>query len=236
MYREIAPPPDLAAHVACLWTSEAQGGAVLPDGCADVVWTGAGLVVAGPATGAVAAHIPPGTPVFGVRFRLGAAGPGLGLPAAELADLTVPLADVWDTAAEERVAAGGLPALVQVVRLRLRAAERVDPLARAAALGLAAPGARVSILGDRLGISERQLRRRFADAVGYGPKTLARVLRFQRFLALAAHSSGDLAGLAFAAGYADQAHLTRECLRLSGRTPGVLLAGDVRPAGEPGLA
>jgi AraC-like DNA-binding protein len=237
MYREIAPPPDMAAHVACLWTSEARGGAVLPDGCADVVWTGAGLVVAGPATAAVAAHVVPGTPVFGVRFRLGAAGPALGLPAAELADLTVPLAAVWEAETEERVAAGGLPALVQAVRRRLRAAERVDPLARAAALGLAAPGARVSTVGDRLGISERQLRRRFADAVGYGPKTLARVLRFQRFLALAAgESAGDLAGLAFAAGYADQAHLSRECRQLAGRTPAELLAGGVRPAGEPGLA
>jgi AraC-like DNA-binding protein len=227
----------MAAHVACLWTSEASGGAVLPDGCADVVWTGAGLVVAGPATGAVAPDIAPGTRVFGVRFLLGAAGPGLGLPAAELADLTVPLADVWDAAVAERVAAGGLPALLQAVRVRLRAAERVDPLARAAALGLAAPGARVAALGDTLGISERQLRRRFADAVGYAPKTLARVLRFQRFLALAARGGrGDLAGLAFAAGYADQAHLTRECLRLSGRTPATLLAGGVRAAGEPGLA
>jgi AraC-like DNA-binding protein len=235
MYREIAPPRDMAAHVACLWTSEASGGAVLPDGCADVVWTGARLVVAGPATREVAAGIPVGTPVSGVRFRLGAAGPALGLPAEALADLTVPAADVWDAAAEERVAAGGLPALVQVVRARLRAAERVDPLARAAVLGLAAPGARVATVGDRLGISERQLRRRFADAVGYGPKTLARVLRFQRFLALAARSRDDLAGLAFAAGYADQAHLTRECVRLSGRTPAALLAAGAGPAGEPGV-
>ncbi len=46
-----------------------------------------------------------------------------------------------------------------------------------------------------LGVSERQLRRRFEDAVGYGPKTLARVLRFQRFLALAS-GGGELARLA----------------------------------------
>jgi AraC-like DNA-binding protein len=233
VYREIAPPPDLAAHVACLWTSEAVGGRVLPDGCADLVWNGSRLVVAGPATGPVQAGIPVGTPVFGVRFRLGAAGAGLGLPAGELADLTVPAADVWDAAVEERVAAGGLPALVQAVRLRLRAAERVDPLTRAAAVGLARPDARVAELGDRLGISERQLRRRFADAVGYGPKTLARILRFQRFLGLAANAPDpDLAGLAFAAGYADQAHLTRECVRLAGRTPAALLAGHISPAGE----
>jgi AraC-like DNA-binding protein len=231
VYREIAPPRDLAPYVACLWTTRSKGGRVLPDGCADIVWTGSGLVVAGPATVPVAAAIPVDTPVFGVRFRLGAAGPGLGLPAGELADLTVPVADVWEPDLEERVAAGGLPALVQGVRRRLRAAERVDPLARAAALGLARPDARVSELGDALNISERQLRRRFADAVGYGPKTLARVLRFQRFLALAQHSR-DLAGLAFAAGYADQAHLTRECVRLSGRTPAALLAEPVNPAGE----
>jgi AraC-like DNA-binding protein len=100
----------------------------------------------------------------------------------------------------------------------------------------------VAALGDALGISERQLRRRFADAVGYGPKTLARVLRFQRFLALAAgddpagSARGDLAGLAYAAGYADQAHLTRECRQLSGRTPAALLAAGAGPAGERWLA
>ena len=97
---------------------------------------------------------------------------------------------------------------------------------------MAAPGARVDVLGAQLGVSERQLRRRFADAVGYGPKTLARVLRFQRFLALAA-TGDDLARLALGAGYADQAHLTRETRRLAGRTPReLLLAGAARPAGE----
>src|SRR4051794_6206553 len=105
VYREIAPPRDLAPYVACLWTSRAVGGRVLPDGCADIVWTGSGLVVAGPATVPAAASIPVGTPVCGVRFRLGAAGPALGLPAGELADLTVPLAAVWDPELEERVAA-----------------------------------------------------------------------------------------------------------------------------------
>jgi hypothetical protein len=35
-----------------------------------------------------------------------------------------------------------------------------------------------------LGLSERTLRRRFDVAFGYGPKTLDRILRFQRFLHL----------------------------------------------------
>src|SRR4051812_46192095 len=74
VYRELAPPPDLAAHVACVWTSESRGGAVLPDGCVDLVWRGDRLVVAGPSTRAFVAGVAAGRRVFGVRFRLGAAG------------------------------------------------------------------------------------------------------------------------------------------------------------------
>jgi AraC-like DNA-binding protein len=266
VYRELPPPRDLTPLLACVWTSVAKGGRILPDGCADIVWDGADLVIAGPAT--VALDSPPsGTAVFGVRFRLGAAGTGLGLPAEELADLRVPLAAVWrdGEAVREAAALHGLPGLLAALRERPPAA--VDPLTRAAALGLARPDARVAGLGAELGISERQLRRRFADAVGFAPKTLARILRFQRFLALAGEDAGgdaapagdaaraarragdaarvarpagdaawvargDLAGLAFEAGYADQAHLTRECRRLAGRTPAELVTLGVQPAGE----
>jgi transcriptional regulator GlxA family with amidase domain len=42
-----------------------------------------------------------------------------------------------------------------------------------------------------LGVSDRQLLRRFQARVGYGPRTLLRVLRFQRFLALASHMPGQ---------------------------------------------
>ena len=215
MYRELAPPPDLAAHVACVWTSVSRGGTIFPDGCVDIVWRGDRLIVAGPATGPVASDVPVGVPVFGVRFRLGVAGTALGLPAGEFLDGSVPVADLWGPAYDERVAVGGVAELVRVVRERL-AGVPVDDVAREAALAMARPGARVDALA--LGLSERQLRRRFVDAVGYGPKTLARVLRFQRFLALAG-SGEDLARLAFTAGYADQAHLTRETRRLAGRTP-----------------
>ena len=228
VYREFAPPPDLAAHVACVWTSVSRGGMVFPDGCVDIVWRGDRLVIAGPATGPLTPEVPIGTQVWGVRFRLGAAGAVLGLPAGEFLDDSVPLEEVWGPSLDERVASGGPRALVAAVRSRV-AGVRLDPLARAAALRMAEPGARVSALD--LGVSERQLRRRFEDAVGYGPKTLARVLRFQRFLALAS-GGGELARLAFAAGYADQAHLTRECRRLAGRTPAELVAAGAPAAGE----
>jgi AraC-like DNA-binding protein len=79
----------------------------------------------------------------------------------------------------------------------------------------------IPALARRLGLSERTLRRRCETAFGYGPKTLARILRFQRFLRLLRHSDKPrLAALAAASGFADQAHLTREVRDLSGLTPG----------------
>jgi transcriptional regulator GlxA family with amidase domain len=86
----------------------------------------------------------------------------------------------------------------------------------------------ITDLEERTGLGARQLRRRFVQQVGYGPKTYQRVIRFRRFLALG-HTlhciPSGLAGLAAAAGYSDQAHLTRECRRLADRTPTQLL-GD----------
>ena len=90
---------------------------------------------------------------------------------------------------------------------------------------LGRPGARADLVAARLGLGERQLRRRCQAAVGYGPRMLTRVLRFRRFLsrAEAAGTVADLAGLAAEVGYADQAHLTRESTRLAGLPPAALV-------------
>jgi AraC-like DNA-binding protein len=212
-YREL---PQRNPLLACLWAHDEAGPRrILPDACVDIVHVNGRLIVAGPATRAHLTTTQGAT--FGVRFRVGAAGAALGLPAAELLDLSVPLDEVWGAEAR-RIEATTPHKLAEAVRGRGAA----DPLVRAAATGTPR---------HRLGIGDRQLRRRFLDAVGYGPKTLERILRFQRFLALAGDTR-DLARLALDAGYADQAHLTRECTRLAGLPPGRLLAEGAGPAGE----
>ena len=55
---------------------------------------------------------------------------------------------------------------------------------------------------------------------------MQRIIRFQHFLALswnAGNAAPGLARLALAAGYADQPHLTRECVALTGLPPSRLL-------------
>src|SRR5439155_4195647 len=81
--------------VACLWWRTGSPSRVLPDGCADLVWTGAELVVAGPATRPLVPKVPTDHVKLGVRFRVGAAGAALGLPAGELLDFSPAAGDVW---------------------------------------------------------------------------------------------------------------------------------------------
>jgi AraC-like DNA-binding protein len=240
-YRELPPPPGLEAHVACVWTSHDRASRVLPDACADIVFVGGRVAVAGPATQAIDARPTPGQARCGVRFRIGSAGAALGLPVMELLDQSVSLAELWGEAGrrlEDRVAGAptiedALVALTRGVGDRLPPPAGGDPLVRYAAVALLRDGASLPEAGRVVGLGERQLRRRFERAVGYGPATLVRIQRFQRFLALAEQQPGAaLSRLAAEAGYADQAHLTRECGRLSGLSPLALLDAGAAPAGE----
>jgi AraC-like DNA-binding protein len=225
----------LTDFVTCTWEREVppaggrKAAAVLPDGCVDLVWRGE-LFVAGPDSRPFMSPLTPGGTIVGLRLRPGIAGQALGLPASELRDTRVALEDVWGASGSELAERLGEAGSAQRRRLLLEDAiltrlPRIgdpDPLVLAAVRMLGMPGSRVNSLSSALGTSERQLLRRFNNAVGYGPKTLDRVLRFQRFLGRA--RDGDLARTAADLGYADQAHLTRECVRLSGLTPARLAA------------
>jgi AraC-like DNA-binding protein len=237
-YREWAPPAALRPAVSCLWASVAQTGeptVVLPDACADLIWQqGAGVVIAGPDTGPAPSAVPAGTLLLGVRLRPGAGGAVLGLPLSELRDQRVDLAGVLPRFAPRLpgdlspgAALGELTALVA----RLAAERPPDLLVSQAARVLAGAGPdpaaaqeRTGELAAGLGVSERQFRRRCLDSVGYGPKTLHRILRFRRFVSRVDAADGpvDLSRAAFEAGYADQSHLTRESVRLAGLPPAAL--------------
>ncbi len=229
-YREWAPPPDLAEAVACLWTHRISGafsGTVLPDGCTDLIWRqGAGAFVAGPDTGPVTNDFPAGTNLVGLRFRPGAGAAGLGLPLDEILDQRVPaveLSPATDAALRPDLSPAEAIDAMTVVAANALDAAALDPAVSEAVTLLADPARRLDEVRAATGISERQLRRRFHAAVGYGPKTLQRVLRFRSFLDRVDRGD-DLATAAAQGGFADQPHLNRECRDLAGMTPAELAA------------
>ena len=230
---ERAPRPSLRRHVACVWAArDDNDDPLLPDAAVELVWSGRGLFVRGADTRAHAVGSFPERTFVGIRFRPGAAADVLGLYGAELADARIGVSELWGFAEMERIESGlrdctwaedAAALLEDVVSARVQAAP--DRAVEGAVAALERGRTPVRALADRLGLSERQLRRRCVDALGYGPRTLDRILRFQRFRVVAARRRDlGLADLAAVIGYADQAHLTRECRRLSGESPASLLA------------
>jgi AraC-like DNA-binding protein len=251
-YTEWPAPAGLRYAIACLWAQVTPDGGpdrdalVLPDACTDLIWEpGRGAFVAGPDTGPVRTVMKAGTVIIGVRFRPSAGGPALGVFLSELRDQRIDLEDLRGS--DARRLPGSLDPGTAAIRMLDLAAALVadgdpDPAATRAAVLLADPRARAEDVAADVGLSMRQLRRRCHAVVGYGPKTLQRVLRFRRFVARldAGLPRGqrvhDLAALAAQVGYADQAHLTRECRALAGLTPAALArlrgpaaAGPSRP-------
>ena len=250
-YRERLPPPEIASHVASVWALEVASAGpayehrTAPNGSVEISYElGMDVLhVSGPQRGSTVACVPPGTTVVGMRFRPGAAQAILGLPTSELVDLRVEVDRLWGgepATLGERLAEAGSRRRVEAlleeeVTRRLVSAPAPDPLVLAA-VGRLRPWLASSVAEPTadLYVSPRQLRRRFVAALGYGPKTFQRILRFQGFLALAhAYRDGQvsLARLARRAGYADQAHLTRECDVLVGLPPRAFLTEIWRNCG-----
>ncbi|MFB6831867.1 helix-turn-helix domain-containing protein [Streptomyces hydrogenans] len=212
---------------AVLWTRTAPApvvsdALVVPDGCMDLIWADGRLLVAGADTRAhrsaeaVARYA-------GLRFAPGDAPRLLGVPAAELRDRRVDLADLWGAGPARRLAGriGTAPDPAAALEAyALRGAARTgpaDPLVRAVAARLGA-GRPVAETADALGLGVRRLHRLSLAAFGYGPSVLARVLRLQRALALL-RAGLPPAEAAARAGYTDQAHLSRDTRALAGTTP-----------------
>ena len=236
-YREQPVGSGLQDHFACAWVHQLPSDGsppivVVPDGAIDVQWIGGRWRIAGPDREPQTETPPAGSTIIGFRFRPAAAAAWLGVPVSEFLNQRVWLEDAWGPKARRMADGLDRPREPEALMAALEAAlARNSPLADArrsdmgAAFELLSAGAPpgkllVPWLAGHLSLSERTLRRRFEEAFGYGPKTLDRILRFQRFLTLV-RASSDASGASLAAetGYADQAHLVRESRRLAASTP-----------------
>ncbi|MGC4960256.1 helix-turn-helix domain-containing protein [Gordonia sp. DT101] len=197
---------------------------ILPDGCMDLIWTGRRVLVAGPDTGPYRYRADSAESMVGLRLPPGMAPNVLGHPAERLRDRRVDLADLWsDTEAQRwctRLSEGDDPAAVldEIAHTMVW-----DPPAwLAPATALLAAGVRVEECADRLGMTVRTFHRHSSRFYGYGPKTLQRILRMRA--ALGDLTVGrDLTAAAYRHGYADQPHMHREFVELTGRGPSAYL-------------
>jgi AraC-like DNA-binding protein len=186
--------------------------------------------------------------VMGVHFAPGGAYPFFGAAAGELRGRHVPLDALWGAGAsslrsellEARGAEHRFDALERALVRRFAGTPRRHPGMLAALRALASPGSahRIGTLEERLGVSRKQLARRFDDEVGLAPKRLARILRFQRALGALGGPRGarTLADLALACGYYDHAHFVRDFRAFSGASPSAILAAGGTRANHLALA
>jgi AraC-like DNA-binding protein len=252
VYREKSASVMLRRHFVSAWSHQKPEGAtsrtaVVPDACADLIWFGSNLLVAGPDRQVSFESVPPGTTVVGMRFQPGAVAVWLGVPASEIVGARIPLDCFWKSQAQEAIdfhrdakqpslAAARLEAALETMAGDLASPDHSSRMIlQSLAQTCQARGPITRQLTSALRISERTLRRHCEQAFGYGPKTLDRVLRMQRFLDLAkSHRALDLANLAAASGYADQSHLNREARLLTGLTPKTILAQLSESGSMPG--
>ncbi|MFI5733364.1 DUF6597 domain-containing transcriptional factor [Kribbella sp. NPDC051587] len=245
-YREGPPIPTLGTLVSTVWVQQVGRDASpyihrrVPNGAVELTCTiGSTPRVIGPHTEPLVEVLAPGTTRIGVRFTPGAFVAVARQPASELVGQSIDAEELWGSSAAQLTEAIGTASSPQEAlaaaqhHLYARRGSGVDPLVSEAVRGLMpwqTPD--VASLTASLHISETQLRRRCHIAVGLAPKALHRILRFQGFLALVQQAiaqgrstpDGGLGSLALHAGYADQSHLTRECVRLTGVSPRVFFA------------
>ena len=244
-YREFPPANDLRPFVACTWVRlvrQSRGkaaDAILPDGCADIMaYNNQPPRVAGPDAVTRRVKLRDGLVITGIRLRPGACRAILGCPAERLVNGSMLLSDIAAGATElhRRLLLSDnlftrLALLESWVRFALERATANDRAVIAACRVLGAnPKIEIGDVARRLGWNARMIHRQFIAACGYSPKHFQRIMRIQGALR-AAHSTpvAGLGDLAAAAGYADQAHMTRDFRDITGFTPAAYFADAATP-------
>jgi AraC-like DNA-binding protein len=237
LYREVPPAPRWEGMIASFWefvVSETFPPGHLHtipvDGCVSIRYAptpyGPRTAFLGPRLKGLQVPVTPGDRSWGVRFLPGASRAAIGKSGSDWRDAFGPLAPELPQFASEieqlMASVQGLEEAISVFESLIVPSEPC-PITSAAVIAIAGSHgtAKIAELPAQIGVSERQFLRRFRDEVGLTPKQFARVCRF-RAAGIAALRDPDAnwGEIAAEQGFADQAHLTHEFIRLFGSTPG----------------
>jgi AraC-like DNA-binding protein len=244
------PPPDLAPFLDHYWIVEwdlrgrpAHTQRTLPYPCVHVVFDRARTGIWGLTTGPFDYELKDAGKVCGLRFRAGAFRAFLGRPLHTITDKVLPLSDVFpwgEAAAQDAVlGTGDDTAMMEAANALLRTVlpapdpqvDRITAILRAVE---STPGlTRVEELAAHAHMGVRSLQQLFSEYVGVSPKWVIRRFRLHEAAdQLATGADVDLAALAQALGYFDQAHFTSDFRRLVGMSPGRYRAEARQAAGD----
>ena len=248
-YVEMEASPALSDVVMTYWGFQVHAlpspdfvHRVWPDGCVSLAvayrqHTCCAAVIVGPSMVAGTVPVEAGTRYWGIRFRPESGAVSCARDASGLRDTRVLAAEVfgdrmqpllealrWVT--DSDAAARSMDAWLLHHRVP---AHTVDALVRDAVRHIVRADGRCRMqeVADAVHLTLRQLQRRFRAATGLTPKEYANIRRARAALkrVLSGERPGKLGGWARVAaesGYADQAHLARECGRLLNLTPTML--------------
>ena len=225
-------PPQLVATAHSRFIVAARR-LILPDTSVDFAWAEGRIDVIGPMTVARPTRYQVGTPVVLLALDPIVASAWLGTPLDLLTDRVVDLRDIDAGLAgplAERFAGGEVRDLVS-----LAPAKPVGAAARAeVAASLLRRGARIAETAEGVNLEERQFSRWFHRLFGMNPKRFQRIIRLRQAM-IEAKRGAALATAAAGAGYADQAHFSREARSLAGGSPKIILpnVGNVQDFGSP---
>ncbi len=240
-YDEPVITPRARRSVEAAWTFAAKEdgrATVLPDGRCDLIIRFNALrddpavpILTGPATRPYVVEYTCGDTWVGVRLR-----PGCISPLINQKDAVVRGASVHsiapDLAAIGRSEMG--VAAIQAALFGLRIVTQAAPCpprvqAVLDQIHLTCGRSRSDTLAQDLSITPRHLSRLFRRHVGLSPKTYGQLIRFHRSVTLLRSGQLTLSQIAMEAGYADQAHMTRDVVRFGGFAPSAVPADVSQP-------
>lgn len=243
VYSEFAPVGAVANDVLCGWSfiaaetlKETYAHHVLPDGCISLVFRGGlngsqgPLIVSGPHLKEFRVEVRGGDQYWGIKFWPDVGGAVLGLSPVECRGRSDLMAtrcaahSQWLSPLLSKCASFDEAFLVfkDFVAKQKTLCQSLDREVRSALLAInqSDGSEEISAIAAKVGLSPRQLQRRFQARVGLTPKEYARIRRMRVALTkgLEERPKG-WAAVAAETGYADQAHLSRDAAALTGLSP-----------------
>lgn len=249
-YCELSPSPDLSHIVLSYWefsvvgyTKEPFIHQVFADGCVSLVYyrnvkkAASWLHVVGPRLDSFSVEVSTGDSFWGVRLSPAACSLVLGFKPAILQNQILPFSEleppVGNKLFQQLNKTGSFAEAVAAYdsclhSLGLKPTEVDQEVAAAVGLIESSQGrAMIAEVAATVGLSVRQLERRFRATTGLTPKQFARIRRVRATaLTLLNDQEKNWAAKAAEMGFADQAHLTREFVAVTGRSP-VPFAEDI---------